>query len=173
MIGDTDFHKLRNGHDVAKERASINGVDPGKTPMRSLSEQLLGSWTLVSHESVRPDGSKIPVYGVSPEGIAMFDAGGHFIISAMRADRAGYAVDHPAQGTAEENKATSRGTMTYFGKYSVREADRVIDIHIDASSFPNWNGVDQTRGFAIVGDELTLTVDAFGGHAEVKWKRAT
>ncbi len=141
--------------------------------MTSLSKQLLGSWKLVSHELVRPDGSRIPVYGVNPEGVAMFDASGHFIISVMRSDRAGYAIDHPAQGTAEENKMTSRGTMTYFGKYSVREADRVIDIHIDASSFPNWNGVDQTRGFTIDGDELTLTVAALGGHAEVKWKRAT
>lgn len=141
--------------------------------MASLSEQLLGSWTLISHELVRRDGSRIPVYGVNPEGFAVFDTGGHFIISVMRSDRARFAIDHPAQGTAEENKMTSRGTMTYFGKYSVREADRVIDIHIDASSFPNWNRVDQTRGFTIIGDQLTLTVAALGGHAEVKWKRAT
>jgi hypothetical protein len=103
----------------------------------------------------------------------MFDADGRFIISVMRADRANYAIAHPAQGTPEENKATAQGIMTYLGTYVVREAERIIDIHIDASSFPNWNGADQTRGFAIVGEQLTLTVDAFGGHAEVKWKRVT
>jgi hypothetical protein len=140
--------------------------------MKSLSEQLIGSWTVVSHESVRPDGSRVPVYGDRPEGIAMFDARGHFIISVMRADRARFAIDHPAQGSAEENKMTSRGTMTYFGTYKVREGEHVIDIHIEASSFPNWNGANQFRGFAIEGDELTLTVAALGGHAEVKWKRA-
>jgi Lipocalin-like domain len=140
--------------------------------MKSLSEQLVGSWTVVSHESVRPDGSRVPVYGDRPKGVAMFDAGGRFVITVMRADRAGFAIDHPAQGTAEENRMTSRGTMTYFGTYKAREAERIIDIHIEASSFPNWNGVDQTRGFAIDSDELTLTVAALGGHAEVKWKRA-
>jgi len=139
--------------------------------MTSLSQQLVGSWAVISHESVRPDGSRVPVYGANPEGIAMFDAGGHFIISVMRTDRSRFAIDHPGQGTADENRMTSRGTMTYFGTYRVREADRIIDIHIDASSFPNWNGADQTRGFTIDGDQLTLTVDALGGHAEVKWKR--
>jgi hypothetical protein len=62
--------------------------------------------------------------------------------------------------------------MTYFGTYTVREPERIIDIHIEASSFPNWNGTDQIRGFSIDGDKLTLTVDALGGHAEVKWRRA-
>lgn len=141
--------------------------------MKSLAEQLLGSWTVISHESERRDGSRVPVYGANPKGIAMFDASGHFIISVMRADRARFAIDHPAQGTPEENRMTSRDTMTYFGTYTVHEAGRIIDIHIDASSFPNWNGADQTRGVTIDGDLLTLTVAAFGGHAEVQWKRAT
>jgi hypothetical protein len=141
--------------------------------MTSLSEQLVGSGTAISHESLRPDGGRVPVYGTSPKGIAMFDADGHFIISVMRADRAPYAVAHPGQGTPEENKTTARQTMTYFGTYAVLEAEHIIDIHIEASSFPNWNGADQVRGFAIDGDQLTLTVASFGGHAEVKWKRAT
>src|SRR5437868_2006968 len=84
---------------------------------RSLTEQLLGTWTLVTHESVRADGTRTPVYGVNPKGIAFFDVGGHFIITVMRADRAKYAIDFPTQGTAEENKATTQGTMTYFGTY--------------------------------------------------------
>jgi hypothetical protein len=141
---------------------------------RSLTEQLLGTWTLVSHESVRADGTRTPVYGVSPKGVAVFDAGGHFIITVMRADRAKYAIDFPTQGTAEENKATAQGTMTYFGTYSVDEADRNIALHIEASSFPNWNGADQKRIFSIAGDQLTLTARALqtGGYADVVWKRA-
>lgn len=141
---------------------------------RSLTEQLLGTWILVSHESVRADGTRIPVYGVNPKGIAFFDAEGHFIITVMRADRDKYAIDFPTQGTAEENKATARGTMTYFGTYSVNEAVHIIAIRIEASSFPNWNGADQKRIFAIAGDQLTLTARALqtGGYVEVVWKRA-
>jgi hypothetical protein len=132
---------------------------------KPLKEQLLGTWTLVSHESVS-------MYGANPKGVAFFDPDGHFIITVMRSDRAKYAIDHPAQGTTEENKATAQGTMTYFGTYSVSEADRTIAIHIEASSFPNWSGADQKRIFAITEDRLTLTARALGGSADVVWQRA-
>lgn len=92
----------------------------------------------------------------------------------MRSDRAKYASGHPAQGTAEENKATAQGTTTYFGTYSISEADRTIAIHSQASSFPNSNGADQTRIFSITGDQLTLTVRMLGTGESVNvvWKRA-
>ena len=139
-----------------------------------LAKQLLGTWTLVSHESVRPDGSRFPVYGANPKGVAFFDPNGHFIITVMRSDRAKYAIDLPTQGTVEENKGTAQGTITNYGTYSLSEADRTIAIHIEASSFPNWNGADQKRTLAIAGDQLTLTARALqtGGHADVIWNRA-
>jgi hypothetical protein len=129
-------------------------------------DQLLGTWTLISHEAVS-------MYGANPKGVAFFDAGGRFIISVIRSDRANYGIGHPAKGTDEENKATAQGTMTYFGTCKVNEADRTITIHIEASSFPNWSGADQTRTFAIVGDRLTLTARALGGSADIVWQRAT
>jgi Lipocalin-like domain len=122
---------------------------------------------------VRPDGSRSSLFGSDPKGIAFFDAGGHYIITVMRSDRAKYASSSFAQGTAEENKATAQGTMTYFGTYSVGEADRTIAIHIEGSSFPNWNGTDQKRTFAVAGDRLKLTAPLPSGvTAEVVWKRA-
>ena len=157
--------------------AAMVGVafTPAATGQQKPADQLVGTWTLVSHEAVRADGSKWLPYGANPQGVAMFDAGGHFIITAMRSGRAGYAQGLPWQGTAEENKATAEGTMTYFGNYTVNEAERTILIHIEASSFPNWSGADQKRGFAIAGDQLTLTAHALptGGSAEVIWKRAS
>src|SRR5438045_9708697 len=101
------------------------------------------------------------MYGANPKGIAFFDMDDRFIITVMRSDRAKYAIAHPAQGTAEENRATAEGTMTYFGTYSVNEADHTIAVHVEASSFPNWNGADQKRIVAITGDQLTLTDQAF------------
>jgi Lipocalin-like domain len=141
---------------------------------KSLAEQLLGTWILVSHQAVRKDGSTFLPYGPNPQGIAIFEAGNRFIITVMRSDRPKYAIGLPSKGTAEENKQTAEGTMTYFGTYLVNEVTRAIAIHIDASSFPNWSGTDQVREFAIAGDQLTLTARALatGGHADVVWKRA-
>ena len=144
----------------------------GVSQQKSMKEELLGIWSLVSFELVRPDGSKQPTFGANPKGIAFFDAGGHYIITVMRSDRAKYAINSVTEGTAEENNATARGTITYFGTYSVSEADGAIAIHIDGSSFPNWNGADQKRIVAITGDQLKLTAPIAAGTAEVVWKRA-
>jgi hypothetical protein len=109
----------------------------------------------------------------SPKGIAFFDAGGRYIITVMRADRAKYASSALWQGTPDENKETADGTITYFGTYSISEADSSIAIHVVGSSFPNWNGTDQKRFVAIAGEQLTLTVRPSAGDVvDVIWKRA-
>jgi len=136
---------------------------------KSLNDQLLGTWTLVSHDTVRPDGSRVHNYGANPQGIAFFDSNGRYIISVMQSDRPKYAANHWMQGTAEENKATAQGTMTYFGTYTVNEADRSITVHIVGSSYPNWNGVDLKRTVTITADEMILGP---APNVEVAWKRA-
>ena len=125
-----------------------------------------------ARELVRSDGSRQSTFGANPKGIAFFDEGGHYIITVMRSDRAKYAINSFTEGTAEENKATAQGTITYFGTYAVSEADSAIAIRIDGSSFPNWNGADQKRIVAITGDQLKLTAPIAIGTAEVFWKRA-
>jgi hypothetical protein len=140
---------------------------------QSLKEQLVGTWTLVSWTQAKRDGTQLQHFGASPTGIAFFDAGGRYIITVMRSDRPKYASNTLWQGTAEENKATADGTQTYFGTYSMSEADRSIAIRVEGSSFPNWNGTDQKRIVAITGDQLTLTVRPPSGETvDVVWKRA-
>ncbi len=127
----------------------------------------------MSWEQKKADGTKVQRYGESPAGIAFFDADGRYIITVMQSGRTRYVSDTPWQGTADENKATADGTITYFGGYSVSEADSSIAIHIDGSSFPNWNGADQKRIVAIAGDQLTLTVrPPSEENVDVIWQRA-
>ena len=94
-------------------------------------------------------------------------------LTVMRSDRAKYSSKTLWQGTPEENKQTADGTITYFGTYSANEADSSIGIHVEGSSFPNWNGNEQKRFVTIAGDQLTLTVRPPGGDVvDVIWKRA-
>jgi hypothetical protein len=140
----------------------------------TLKQQLFGAWHLAAFNSVHADGSKLTVFGDNPDGIAFFDSTGHYIITVMRTDRAKYAANDRTQGSADENKATTQGTFTYFGTYTVSEPDHTLNIHVVGSSFPNWNGTDQKRTFAVSADELKLTnpVASTGGTTEVVWKRA-
>jgi hypothetical protein len=68
-------------------------------------------------------------------------------------------------GTAEENKAIVQGSIAYFGTYSVDEKEGKIKLHYDGSTYPNWDGEDQTRLIAVTGDELKIVspVSAVGG----------
>jgi hypothetical protein len=140
---------------------------------QSLKEQLVGTWTLLSWEQKKGDGTKLERYGATPKGIAFFDDGGRHIITVMRSDRTKYASNALWQGTPDENKETAEGTITYFGTYSISEADSSISIHIEGSSFPNWNATNQKRFVAIAGRQLTLTVRPPGGDVvDVIWERA-
>jgi hypothetical protein len=139
----------------------------------SLRELLVGTWTVVSWEQTRSDGTRLRQFGADPAGVAFFDMRGRYIITVMRTDRAKYASNSLWQGTAQENKQTADGTMTYFGTYTVDDAERSIAIHIEASSFPNWAGTDQKRFIAITEDQLTLTIrPPSGENVDITWKRA-
>src|SRR5262245_28927772 len=54
---------------------------------KSLKEQLIGTWTLVSSETAAPNGTKQQYFGANPRGILMLDAGGRYAQVWGRADR--------------------------------------------------------------------------------------
>jgi hypothetical protein len=139
---------------------------------RTAKEQLVGTWTYVSVDIVRPDGSRVPLFGPNPSGLASFNANGRYLLLTARTDIPKFASNNRALGTAEENKAVVQGSIAHFGKYTVNEADKTITFHIETSTFPNWNGAEQTRPFTLTANELKWTTAASsGGTAEVVLRR--
>ena len=141
---------------------------------KTLAEQLTGAWTYVSVDTVRPDGSRVPMYGPHPQGLVIFDGHGHYALVNARSDQPRFASKNRMEGTPEEYRAVVQGSIAHFGTYSVDEADRTITFRIETSTFPNWNGVEQKRPFAIAGDVLKWTTPSAsgGGSGEVELKRA-
>ena len=94
----------------------------------------------------------------------------------MAVDRPRFASNNRMIGTAEENRAVSQKVVAYFGSYTVDEPNHVVTLHIEQSSFPNWNGTDQKRSFAFTGDQLRYTAASSTAtpaeSAELVWKRA-
>jgi len=139
---------------------------------RTLKEQIVGTWSYVSVDIVRPDGTRVPLFGPNPTGLAIFESNGRYLLLTARADRQKFASNNRNNGTAEENKAAVQGAIAHFGKYIVNEADKTITFQIETSTFPNWNGIEQKRPFTLTGDELKWTTAASsGGMAEVVLKR--
>jgi hypothetical protein len=100
---------------------------------------LIGNWTYVSAESVAKDGTKLPlVEGANPRGLLTFD--GTRFSQQIISEFPKLASSDRLKTTPEENRAVARGVLSYFGTYSLSEADGVLTLNIERSSFPNQNG---------------------------------
>ncbi|MBN3820525.1 lipocalin-like domain-containing protein [Paraburkholderia sp. Se-20369] len=139
----------------------------------TLKEQVVGTWTYESVDIVRTDGSRQQLFGAHPQGVAMFDGNGRYVLMTARADLAKFASANRMTGTPDENQAIVQGSIAHFGTYTVNEADRTITFRITASTFPNWNGVEQKRPFTVSADTLKWVTPAAssGGTAEVVLRR--
>jgi Lipocalin-like domain len=57
-----------------------SSASPSLAQQTSVKQQLVGTWTLVSSDQVRPDGSKLKQFGANPNGINVFDPTGRFFL---------------------------------------------------------------------------------------------
>jgi hypothetical protein len=132
---------------------------------RSLKEKLIGTWTLVSSDQVRPDGSKVQQFGADPQGINVFDPNGNFFIMVANPDSLMVAStdnlklisNNRSITNSEEFGGLIAESIAYYGTYVVNESEKVVTLHLDASTFPNQVGTDQQRTVtSIRADELML-----------------
>jgi Lipocalin-like domain len=135
------------------------------------AKDLVGTWTWVSVDNMRSDGTKVQPLGPTPKGFLIFDSNGRFAYLLTRPGRAKFAVNNREQGTPEEIQATVQGSLGYSGTYSV--SDKTLIFNIEASTYPNAEGTEQKRSFTLMGDELKWTNPAptTGGTAEAVLKR--
>ena len=153
---------------------------PGLVPLtgdavaqqKTLKEQLVGDWTLVSVVNTRPDGTKFDPFGGKAKGMLFFASAGQFSWQIIRSDIPKFASNNRLQGTADEHKAVAQGVLSYFGIYSLDDSGKTLTQHIKLSSFPNLVG-DRIWAITLTGDELTLASQfgAAGGTNELHWKR--
>jgi hypothetical protein len=148
----------------------------GSAIAQSPKEQLIGAWTLVSADSVRPDGSRVEAFGSNPRGIMIFSHDGYFALVQMRAELPKIAANSRDKGTPEENKAIVAGSIAYFGTYSINEADKVMTLKLAGTTYSNLlGGGDQKRIItSLTPDELKFTnpKNPSGATLELGWKRA-
>jgi hypothetical protein len=134
--------------------------------------KLVGSWTLVSINNTSPDGKKVQTYGPN-DGALILGASGSFVQVLVRSDLPKFASNSRNTGSPDENKAIVQGSLTIFGTYMVNK-DGTVTLHVDRSTFPNWNGADQKRTItSLTANEMKWQVPApsVGGASEAVWKR--
>jgi len=125
---------------------------------KSIKEQPAGTWTVVLVDNVRADGSRINPYGPNPQGVAMFDADGHYSLQIMSDSRPKFSANDKSKGTAEEYKATVQGSNCHFGRYTVDETTRTVTLHVEHATFSNWEETDLKWPVTLTGDESKFTI---------------
>jgi hypothetical protein len=160
---------------VVTASALIFGVFlPGQEAVAQIPKELVGTWTMVSI-TIEKDGKKTDLFGPNPQGRLIRDADGHVAFMVTRADLPKFASNNRAGGTPDENEAVVQGSIFYFGRSSVNEADKTITTHIEVCSFPNWIGTERKTTYTVNGDELDTTTSGSSvgeGTVHVVYKRA-
>ena len=140
---------------------------------KPLKEQLVGAWSLVSFDSFDGRGAKIPnMEGRDVKGVLIFTNNGRMstqIITEFPKLGSNARLD----STAAEDKAVAHGVLSYFGAYTVSEADKTITYSIERSSFPNQITPSAKRVATLTGDELKLDNPGrlAGGRTVTVWRR--
>jgi hypothetical protein len=71
-------------------------------------------------------------------------------------------------------KAAAESILSYFGTYTVNEAEKSYTVKIESSSFGNQIEATTKRLVELTGDEMKMTNPgtAVGGQSITVWKRA-
>lgn len=135
--------------------AKAQNVSPAPTPQ----EEIVGTWAVVA-QYMEQNGQKVEVFGKNPNGIITFDMNGYFVGVIQSDHLPKVASNNRMVATDSENRDILKGSLAYFGKYTVSRKKGEIDLHFNGSTFPNWIGMDQTRKYTILGTRLDLTIPA-------------
>jgi Lipocalin-like domain len=148
--------------------------NPALPQQKLIKGQLVGTWSYVSSNAKRPDGS--PLWGENPKGLFILTESGHFSWQVFRSDRPKFASGNRLNATPDELKVTNQGSLAYFGRYSVDEAEKTVTFRTEASTFPNSEGEVLKRVITkLSSEELVYTNPAttLGARIEAVWKRLT
>lgn len=148
-------------------------------PTKTLRDQLIGAWKLVSYAENPVDGSA-PFYPMSekPMGIIMYTPDGFMSAQLMHPERNHFASGDWFDGTDAEYKQEASTYIAYSGPFHVDEEKQTLTHSMFISLFPNWTGQTQPRIVKIEGIFLhlgTATPITSGGklvNSTLIWKRA-
>jgi hypothetical protein len=134
---------------------------PGEAHLASVAEKLVGSWRLISVETIRPGGEVIyPFYGRHPEGLLIYDRAGWMSVQIVSdpkpavpttASREKFLEASPAEKTAAID-----GFYAYFGTWTVDSSGSTVTHHIKESIYPGERGSEASRQLSFEGGRLTL-----------------
>ena len=131
--------------------------------------QFGGAWTLVKIERFDADGELLAPPIEDRLGYLIYDPAGYMGVTIMPPDRQPYA----GQRTPEEALAAYATYTSYFGAFTVNEAEGFLTHHLEGSLNTPGAGSDYQRFYTFSGNRLTLQppAGANGNRTELTWEK--
>ena len=161
---------------VMEKAAEAAGMEAAQTAAPAARARFVGNWELVRRERIDADGALLPppdppAPGAAGEvGYIMYDAAGHMGVVIQPPGRPVWAGAEPTGAEA----VGQLGTYTsYFGTYTVNEAEGYVTHHLQGNVRPPDAANDNQRFFEFAGDQLILMPpsDDSGIRRRIVWQR--
>jgi hypothetical protein len=107
------------------------------------TNNLIGTWRVVSFTRWNKEGVAGQPLGAHPTGYAVFDATGHAFIQLGRSPNDGGFPDEIA-----------KSLMCYFGPYTI--SGDLVKVTVEASNIADYLGSVQERNFEVSGNAMTI-----------------
>jgi hypothetical protein len=144
---------------------------------KTVQEQIVGAWALVSVVGETDDGNKGEPFGPSPKGVVIFSNDGHFSLFQSRPDIPKIAANDRAKATPEEAQSIVASSIAYYGTYLIDENTKVMVVNIAASTYANVAAIPNQKRIInlLTADELKFDNPRTpnGMTLRTTWKRAT
>ena len=135
------------------------GPPPSPSAIRSNNNQFAGIWKLVSQEQRDAKGQVIPptpAAAANAEGrlaFIVYDPAGYMAVAIQHGGRQKFAGQQP---TPDEARAALGSYTSYWGSFSVNQANSIVTHQTFGAISTAMSGTDQVRGFTFSGNRLTL-----------------
>jgi hypothetical protein len=126
---------------------------------QALKDRLIGTWKVVSWESVRRSGPVLNVWmGLHPTGLIIYRPNGYMAVQFMADPRPTFAqLPEMTPPPYDEFRNAYFGYFAYWGTYTINEAGNEVVHHVQGSERPEVVGRDNRRLFSINGANLVIT----------------
>ena len=143
---------------------------PEETAVDATRAPFVGTWSLTRSERFDAAGEPVSEPIEDRVGYLIYDAAGYMGVTLMWPDRAPYSEDGP---TADEALAQMGSYISYFGRFTVDEAEGVVRHHLEGAIWPGRAGEDFERGYTFGDGTLTLQPPASedGSYSRLTWTR--
>ena len=149
-------------------------AQPASSGLLADSDNIVGTWKLVSFSGVTANGEAKRLMGDKPTGFLTYTSDGRMSVIITAENRKSLSVpDRIAAPVAERAEAFST-LIAYAGRYTMND-DRITH-RVEASAMPNQVGTDQVRTAKLEGEHLILrTPPIVQGGVEIRteliWER--